>query len=222
MKILAMDTSSSNATVALADNGKLTAEYTISSERAHSQRIMPMAEDILSGAHVSVKDIDVYAVALGPGSFTGLRIGIAAMKTLASTLDKKIIGISSLDCVAESFAYGDKYICPVFDAIYDCNGKKIVQDRCCDFDELLIEMSDKNVIFAGDAIYKYKDKIESFKKDNWYIAPLNLSTQRASSVASLAYKRALNNDFDNVMSVAPIYLRLPQAEREYNLIHGIK
>ena len=230
MKILAMDTSSSNATVALADNGKLTAEYTISSERAHSQIIMPMAEDILSGAHVSVKDIDVFAVALGPGSFTGLRIGIAAMKTLASTLDKKIIGISSLDCVAESFAYGDKYIGPIFDArrndvynaIYDCSGKKIVQDRCCDFDELLIEMSDKNVIFAGDAIYKYKNKIESFEKHNWCIAPLNLSTQRASSVASLAYKRALNNDFDNIMSVAPIYLRLPQAEREYNLIHGIK
>lgn len=230
MKILAMDTSSSNATVALSDDNKLVGEYTINNDRAHSQIIMPMVEDMLERVSLTVRDIDVFAVALGPGSFTGLRIGISAMKTLALTLEKKIIGISSLDCVAESFVCNDRYICPIFDArrndvynaVYDENRNKIISDRCCDFDDLLIEMSGKKVIFAGDAIFKYKEKIESFNNDKWFTAPLNLSTQRASCIASAAYKRALNNDFDNVMSIAPIYLRLPQAEREYNLIHGIK
>ena len=228
MKILAMDTSSVNATVAVCDENRIVGEYTVSNEKAHSQIIMPMLESLLNHCSLTIKDIDVFAVALGPGSFTGLRIGISAMKTLAQSLSKPIIGVSSLDEVASSFFGTDKIICPIFDArrneVYNAlylNGNKFVSERVVDFDELLIELSQKQVIFAGDAIIKYRDKILSFNNPNWLIAPGSLSMQRASALASVALARALDSDFDNLYDLSPIYLRLPQAEREYNLAHGI-
>lgn len=228
MKILAMDTSSVNATVAVCDENRILGEYTVSNERAHSQIIMPMLESLLNHCSLTIKDIDVFAVALGPGSFTGLRIGISAMKTLAQSLSKPIIGVSSLDEVASSFFGTDKIVCPIFDArrneVYNAlylNGNKFVSERVVDFDELLIELSQKQVIFAGDAIIKYRDKILSFNNPNWLIAPGSLSMQRASALASVALDRALDSDFDNLYDLSPIYLRLPQAEREYNLAHGI-
>lgn len=228
MKILAMDTSSVNATVAVCDENRILGEYTVSNERAHSQIIMPMLESLLNHCSLTIKDIDVFAVALGPGSFTGLRIGISAMKTLAQSLSKPIIGVSSLDEVASSFFGTDKIVCPIFDArrneVYNAlylNGNKFVSERVVDFDELLIELSQKQVIFAGDAIIKYRDKILSFNNPNWLIAPGSLSMQRASALASVALARALDSDFDNLYDLSPIYLRLPQAEREYNLAHGI-
>lgn len=228
MKILAMDTSSVNATVAVCDENRILGEYTVSNERAHSQIIMPMLESLLNHCSLTIKDIDVFAVALGPGSFTGLRIGISAMKTLAQSLSKPIIGVSSLDEVASSFFGTDIIICPIFDArrneVYNAlylNGNKFVSERVVDFDELLIELSQKQVIFAGDAIIKYRDKILSFNNPNWLIAPGSLSMQRASALASVALARALDSDFDNLYDLSPIYLRLPQAEREYNLAHGI-
>ena len=223
-----MDTSSVNATVAVCDENRILGEYTVSNERAHSQIIMPMLESLLNHCSLTIKDIDVFAVALGPGSFTGLRIGISAMKTLAQSLSKPIIGVSSLDEVASSFFGTDKIICPIFDArrneVYNAlylNGNKFVSERVVDFDELLIELSQKQVIFAGDAIIKYRDKILSFNNPNWLIAPGSLSMQRASALASVALARALDSDFDNLYDLSPIYLRLPQAEREYNLAHGI-
>ncbi len=227
MIILAMDTSSVNATVAVCDEKRILGEYTISGERAHSQIIMPMLEDMLKRCSLSIKDIDVFAVALGPGSFTGLRIGIAAMKTLAGTLGKKIIGISSLDSVAANFPYTDKYLCSIFDArrndVYNAvylNGKKITDDRICDFDDVLIEMADKEVIFVGDAVIKYADKIKSFNKPNWQIAPLHHCMQKASSLLYIAHKRAANNDYDTLEDLLPIYIRPSQAEREYMETHA--
>jgi len=222
MKILSMDTSSVNATVAVCDDNKILGEYTIGNERAHSQIIMPMLEDMLKRSNLSIKDIDIFAVALGPGSFTGLRIGVAAMKTLALSLNKKIIGVSSLDSVAENFPWQDKYICPIFDArrndVYNAiyyNGKKITNDRICDFDEILIEMAHKEVVFAGDALSKYKERILSFNNPKWLIAPVHLSMQRASALCHIALERAKNDDFDTVDGLNPIYIRPSQAEREY-------
>ena len=227
MKILAMDTSSVNATVAVGDENKILGEYTVAGERAHSQIIMPMLEDLLSRCGISLKDIDVFVVALGPGSFTGLRIGLAAMKTFASTLDKKIIGISSLDEVAANFTMSDKYICPIFDArrsdVYNAvykDNEKITHDRICHIDTVLNEMADKEVIFAGDAVGKYKEKILGASNPNWKIAPLHLSTQSASSLIYAAQKRIQNEAYDNADNLLPIYIRPSQAEREYIEKHG--
>jgi len=228
MILLAMDTSSVNATVAVCNEHKILGEYTISCDRAHSQIIMPLLDDMLKRCSVSICDVDVFAVALGPGSFTGLRIGIAAIKTLAQTLGKKIIGVSSLDTIASSFFANNKYICPLIDArrneAYNAlylNGQKIVRDRVGDVDSFLNELNDKEVIFAGDGLIRYREKIESYNNKNWHIAPVNIAMQKASGVAAVALQRALNNDFDELENVLPVYLRLSQAEREYNLAHGI-
>ena len=227
MKILAMDTSSVNATVAVGDENRILGEFTIAGDRAHSQIIMPMLEELLSKCKLSVGDIDVFAVALGPGSFTGLRIGIAAMKTFASSLGKKIIGISSLDEVAENFTLTDKFICPIFDArrndVYNAvykNGEKLTSDRICHIDTVLSEMADKEVIFSGDAVGKYKEKILSFGNPNWHIAPMHLSMQGAPALISAALKRYEKNDFDDINEISPIYIRPSQAEREYMELHG--
>ncbi len=228
MKILAMDTSSVNATVCISDENKILGEYTVSNDRAHSQIIMPMLNDLLNNCSMTIKDIDVFAVAIGPGSFTGLRIGMAAMKTLAQSLSKPIIGASTLDEIAESFLFSDKIICPILDArrneVYNAmylNGEKIVSERVVDFDEILIELANKEIIFAGDATLKYRERIMSFNNPLWKIAPPSMSMQRSSSLASIALKRAINNDFDNLYDLSPLYLRLSQAEREYNLAHGL-
>ncbi len=228
MIVLAMDTSSVNATVAVCNENKILGEYTISSERAHSQMIMPMLDNMLSSLSMSVKDVDVFAVCLGPGSFTGVRIGMAAMKTLAQTLSKPIIGISATESVAASFPICDKYICPIFDArrndVYNAlylNGEKLIGDRIIDFDELIRELGDKEVVFTGDAVLKYRQVIEDLDNPKWHIAPMNLSMQRASSLAFVAMERAKKNEFDNLYELLPIYIRLSQAEREYNIAHGI-
>jgi len=228
MKILAMDTSSVNATVAVCDENKILGEYTISGDRAHSQIIMPMLDELLKRCNLSINDIDVFAVALGPGSFTGLRIGIATINTFASTLGKKIVGVSSLDVVAANFFATEKYICPIFDArrcdVYNAvykDGKKITSDRICNIDTVLCEMADKEVIFAGDGILKYSEKIKACNNKNWYISPCNLSHQNASSLASVALERFLNGDVDDIENVLPIYIRPSQAEREYMETHGV-
>ncbi len=225
MKILAMDTSSAIATVAVGDENRILGEYTVAGERAHSQIIMPMLEELLSRCNISINDIDVFAVALGPGSFTGLRIGIAAIKTFAKALNKKIIGVSSLDEVAANFTLTDKFICPIFDArrsdVYNAvykNGEKIVADRIISIETVLLEMADKEVIFAGDAAIKYKERISSANNPKWQIAPFHLSMQSASSLIYIAQKRAENGDYDD--DVLPIYIRPSQAEREYMEIHG--
>ncbi len=228
MKILAMDTSSVNATVAVCDENRILGEYTISGDRAHSQIIMPMLEDLLKRCSLTVKDIDVFAVALGPGSFTGLRIGVAAMKTLATTLGKKLVGVSSLDIAAANFDHTDKYICSIFDArrsdVYNAvylNGNKITPDRICDLDDVLIDMADKDAIFVGDAVIKYAGKIQSYNNPLWHLAPIHLSMQKASSLAFLTLKKVLADDFDNPDAVLPIYIRPSQAEREYMEAHGV-
>ncbi len=228
MKILAMDTSSINATICILDENKIIGEYTVSNDRAHSQIIMPMLNDLLNNCSMTIKDIDVFAVVIGPGSFTGLRIGMAAMKTLAQSLSKPIIGASSLDEIAESFYATNKIVCPILDArrneVYNSmylNGEKIVPERVVDLDEIFIELANKEAIFAGDASVKYRERIMSFNNPLWQIAPPSISMQKASSLASIALRRAMNNDFDNLYDLSPLYLRLPQAEREYNLAHGL-
>lgn len=228
MKILAIDTSSVNATVAVCDENRILGEYTVSGDRAHSQIIMPMTDELLKRCKLDIKDIDIFAVALGPGSFTGLRIGIAAAKTMAVTLGKKIIGVSSLDMISASFPLQDKYICPIFDArrndVYNAvykDGKKITPDRICDFDTVISEMRDRETIFAGDGVMKYKDKILSFNNPKWHISPVYLSLQRASALAGIALERALADDFDSSDSLEPIYIRPSQAEREYMEAHGV-
>ena len=222
MNIFAMDTSSLTATVAVLSDEKLLGEYSVSNKLTHSRTILPMTDELLGNLSMTLKDIDVFAVCVGPGSFTGLRIGMATVKTFAQTLDKPIIGVSSLDAIAYNFAYAEDYIiCPIVDArrgeVYNAlyhNGEKSVYDRALPLEELLCELEGKKVIFCGDASIAYQDEILSRSESSWKLAPQTHVLPRASSAAYIAYLRAQKQDYDNLFALEPVYLRKSQAERE--------
>lgn len=222
MKIFAMDTSTLTASVAVLDEDKLLGEYTVSEKLTHSQTIMPMADSLLSSLGSSLKDMDAFAVCLGPGSFTGLRIGMATVKSFSQVLNKPVIGVSSLDAAAYNFCYAeDVIICPMIDArrneVYTSfykNGEKLIDDKAIHIDELLQELGGKKVIFCGDASKVHEDRIKSRTCEEWKIAPCHLMLPKASSVAYSALKRAKKGDFDDAYTLNPVYLRKSQAERE--------
>ena len=219
MNIFAMDTSSLTATVAVLTDEKLLGEFSVSNKLTHSQTIMPMTDTLLKTLSMTLDDIDVFAVSVGPGSFTGLRIGMATVKTFAQALDKPIIGVSSLAGVAHNFSFTDAVICPMMDArrneVYNSlykNGKEIVSPRALHIDELLEELKNEKVIFAGDAVLVHADKLKN--NENWTIAPQHLLLPKASSLAYEALEKAKNGNFDDLYTLNPVYLRKSQAERE--------
>ena len=221
MIVVGMDTSSVNATVAVMNDKKLIGEYLISNDRTHSQIIMPLLEDLLKKCGVKIGDVDVFAVAKGPGSFTGVRIGMASVKTLAQMCDKPVIGVSSLESLAANCELFDGVVCPIIDArhkdVYNAlfeKGERLCDDRIVNLDALFEELSDRKVIFCGDGAVAYKELIEEKNPGNWIIAPPSICMQKASTLCAVAYKRAQTEEFDNVYSLVPVYLRQSQAERE--------
>lgn len=223
MNILAIDTSSLNATCAVLADGVLTGEFSICNKKTHSQMLMPMLDDVLKKASLEIGDIDVFAPCIGPGSFTGLRIGIAAAKALCQARNKKITGISALDSLAQNICFSDKTVCPIMDArrgdVYNAlylNGEKICGDRAVSLDALLCELDGKETVFTGDGVFAYKDKIIEKMGKNAYFAPPMHMLSRASSIAYLAAKKAEKGEFDDYHTILPVYLRTCQAEREYN------
>ena len=185
--------------------------------------IMPMIDDVLKKASLEIEDIDVFAPCIGPGSFTGLRIGMATVKTFAQVKQKPIIGVSSLRGVSENFSYIDSssYICPIFDArrgeVYNAlylHGDEVVSDRALHIDDLLDSLSAKDVIFAGDAAILHRGRIEQRGEKGWRIAERQDILPRASSVAAYAARLAEKGEFGDPYSLRPQYLRKSQAERE--------
>lgn len=227
MNILAIDTSSAVASVAVLKDGVTAGEYSINNGKTHSQIIVPMVCQALDKSGITLDDVDVFAVTLGPGSFTGLRIGVATAKTFAQAKGKEIIGVSSLDslCVNACF-YNDVLICPIIDArrgnVYNAvykNGEKLKEDRLISLDSLFEELGQQKVVFLGDGAIKHKEIILSKLGDNAVFVPEHLAMQKASSAAYLAQRRAECKDYDNLYNISPIYVRSSQAERE---IEGIK
>ncbi len=222
MNVFAMDTSSLTATVAVLCDDKLLGEYTISNKLTHSQTILPMTDELLKSLGMSLNDMDVFAVCVGPGSFTGLRIGMATVKTFCQALNKPVIGVSSLDAIAYNFAFtGEHTVSPIIDSrrneVYNALYKddvKVLFDRHLHIDELLQELNDTKTIFCGDAAILHKLKIDSANNPNWKIAPQHLLLPGAASVAYCAYKKALKGEFDDPFTLNPVYLRKSQAERE--------
>ena len=223
MNILAIDTSSPVASVAFMSDGKLVAEYIINNGKTHSQIVVPLISDMLSKAGADFKSIDVFATSLGPGSFTGLRIGVATAKTFAQAESKKIIGVSALDGLFSGVADKSLVVCPIIDArrgnvynaIYE-NGEKVTSDRLVSLADVLRELDGKKTVFLGDGVLKHREMIVNSMGSNAVFLPEHLSLQRASSVAYLANCRTEKNDFDDIYSLEPIYIRPSQAERELN------
>ena len=231
MKILSIDSSSVSASVAFTENGVTLAENFINNGLTHSQTLMPMVEKTLNDANASIKDIDLFAITNGPGSFTGVRIGIASVKGMADALGKKCIAISTLEAIAEPLKNEDCIACAVMDArcnqVYTAifeNGKRLCEDKAVLIDELGTELNkyNKKVVFIGDGSVLCYEKLKSIVT-NVDIADENIRYVHASSIGRLAEDKIKNgeNPTDSAKLV-PFYLRLPQAERELNNKNSLK
>lgn len=223
MLILGTDTSSKAAAAALAEDGKIICEYTLNINNTHSEKFLPLIEQMLSDTGHSFEDVDVFACGLGPGSFTGIRIGVATIKGLCGALSKKAVGVSSLEALAYNaigfsglivptvFARADEVFC----AIYESDMTEIMAPSVLKIDELLDFCADKKALFLGDGAEKFASLIKE-KSDEFTVAGQNFSIMRGSGICAIATKKAEKDEFTDYAELIPIYLRQSQAEREYN------
>ncbi len=217
--ILGIDSSAITAGCALYDGGKVIAEQFLNTKHTHSQTLLPMVEDMLKSAEVKLTDVETIAVTAGPGSFTGLRIGIASVKGMAMGAGKRCVSVSTLEAIAYNFVGVDGIICCAMDArcgqVYNAlfrseNGiiTRLCEDRAIKSADLYEELKklNGNIILAGDgAEILHKATEESFK-----LAPLPLRYQRGLGVCLAAEGK----ETIDAAALMPSYLRLPQAERE--------
>ena len=224
MKILAVDTSSYPASAAIAEDGIILGEHVIRNKRKHSQNLMSMIERLFAELEADISDIDVFAVTVGPGSFTGLRIGISTVRAFAQAMDKPTVGVNTLEALAYNFAGNDTMIVPmldarreeVFTAAYEFCGilpREIIAPCVMTVDEIVSEFSDRKVIYTGDGMISHREEI---MPDNAIFAPAHLSEVRAASVAVLAGIKAAEGCTADYNMILPLYLRKSQAEREYD------
>ena len=222
MLIMAFESSAKAASVALVQDGRLVSQYSQCSGLTHSRTLLPMAEDMLKNAELSLKDVDMYAVAHGPGSFTGIRIGVSTVKGLAWASNKPCVGVSTLEAMTWHGLSAGGYICPVMDArrnqVYNALFKiekgrpiRLTDDRPVGLKELSEEVRELGapVLLVGDGA---EISARWFDKEGiaYTMAPENLVWQSAWGVAMAAQDKTPGS-CDELL---PVYLRLSQAERE--------
>ena len=227
MKVLGIDSSGMVATVAVVEDTQMLAEYTINYKKTHSQTLLPMLDEVAKMMELDLNTIDAIAVAAGPGSFTGLRIGSATAKGLGLALKKPLVSVPTLEGIAYNFCGSEKVICPMMDArrsqvytgIYEFQGNtlKVLEDQMAvPVEEVLekLNQTGREVILAGDGVPAYLELIERNLKVPYLLAPAHLNRQRAGAVAVLGIQYAKEGKLESAMEHQPDYLRLSQAERE--------
>ena len=227
MKVLGIDSSGMVASIAVVDDMQMLGEYTINYKKTHSQTLLPMLDEVAKMIELDLADIDVIAVAAGPGSFTGLRIGSATAKGLGLALKKPLVSVPTLEGIAFNFCGSDKVICPMMDArrsqvytgIYEFDGntlRKVEDQMAVPVEEILEKLNTigKEVVLAGDGVPVYMEQIEKYLKVPYLVAPAHLNRQRAGAVAVLGMQYAKEGKTETAMEHQPDYLRLSQAERE--------
>lgn len=227
MKILGIDSSGLVATVAIQSDDILVGEYTIHNKKTHSQTLLPMIQDMLRMAEVPVEELDAIAVAAGPGSFTGLRIGAATAKGLGQALNIPLVAVPSLEGLAYNLAGADALVCPIMDArrnqayygIYDVSGEKpvvVAEQDAAPIDTVLqkVRETGREIIFVGDGVPVFANRIAEEEGLAYRLGADNVRYQKASSVAALGRKLMEQGKGMPAERFVPIYLRLSQAERE--------
>ncbi len=228
MKVLAIDTSTVMASCALLDEENLLGEFSLNQNMSHSENLVPMVKTLLENLNLKVSDIDLYGVALGPGSFTGLRIGIATVKAFAHVYNKPIVGVSTLEGLAFNVR-ASGVIVPMIDArknrvytgIYkweDGYLNNIEEPTVMEIDELLEHLKENydNIIVNGNGIYIHREKIKDKLGDRVEFAPFIQNTCRAASIGELALLKREEGKLESYFSLVPEYIRQSQAQRDYN------
>ena len=227
MKILALDTSGLVASAAILEDDRLIAEYTINNKMTHSQTLMPMINEIAGRTSLDLSTVDASALAAGPGSFTGLRIGSATAKGLGLVLNKPLIEVPTLAALAYNLYGTEALICPIMDArrnqvytgIYKFENHKLVtvkDQTAVSITELidLLNSLEQQVVFLGDGVSVFRETIELNLLVPCSFAPAHVNKQRAAAVAALGQEYYREGKLQTAREHAPDYLRLSQAERE--------
>ncbi|MEE1171167.1 MAG: tRNA (adenosine(37)-N6)-threonylcarbamoyltransferase complex dimerization subunit type 1 TsaB [Ruminococcus sp.] len=228
MTILAIDSSAKAASVCIANEEKIIGEFFINTSLTHSQTLMPMTEQLLKNTEMTIDDIDAIAVNSGPGSFTGVRIGVAAAKGLAFPKKLPCVSVSTLESIAYNLLGTDCVVCAVMDArcsqVYNAmfrikgeTVERLTDDRALSLSDLLLEFkqTDERILIVGDGAEITYDFLKN-EASNAVLAPKNRRTQTASSVALAAFQKLFEGKTQTAAELMPIYLRLPQAQRELN------
>ena len=232
MRVLGIESSSLVASVALVTDDILTAEYTVDFKKTHSQPLLPMLDEIVKLLELDMDTIDAIAVAGGPGSFTGLRIGAATAKGLGLALKKPLVHVPTVDAMAYNMWGAEGLICPIMDAkrsqvytglYHTRDGLEVVMEQQpMDMRELagLLNKKGERTIFLGDGVPVYKDIIREMLTVPHAFAPAQMNRQRAASVAALGMNALLDAEgcpgvrVVTAAQFTPDYLRKPQAERQ--------
>lgn len=227
MKILGLDSSGIVASVAIVEDDVLIAEYTVNYKKTHSQTLLPMLDEIAKMTELDLNSIDAIAVAAGPGSFTGLRIGSATAKGLGLALKKPLIAIPTVEGLAYNLYDISGLICPIMDArrkqvytgIYRFTDHqlKVVEDQMAVPMETVIEKLNQYgeaVTFLGDGVPVFHELIAEKMTVPYSFAPAHVNKQRAAAVAALGEIYYRQGKTETAMEHVPDYLRVSQAERE--------
>ncbi|MCI8389674.1 MAG: tRNA (adenosine(37)-N6)-threonylcarbamoyltransferase complex dimerization subunit type 1 TsaB [Roseburia sp.] len=227
MKLLGLDSSGLVASVAVMEEDNLLGEYTVNYKKTHSQTLLPMLDEVARMIELDFNTLDAIAVAGGPGSFTGLRIGSATAKGLGLALNVPIVNVPTVDALAYNLAGHQALVCPLMDARrnqtytglyrFRQNEMEVVREQCAvGIDEIAdgINRLGEAVVVLGDGVPVFRAYLREHLLVPWSEAPAHLGKQRAGAVAALGMKYFSEGRYESAKAHRPEYLRLSQAERE--------
>jgi tRNA threonylcarbamoyladenosine biosynthesis protein TsaB len=227
MKVLSIETSTMLGGVSIIDEQRgLITETRLNVKTTHSERLMAVIDRILAESRLSLDDIDAFAVAIGPGSFTGLRIGLSTAKGLSYATGKPIVTVPTLEAFARNFPYTRYPVCIMLDArkgeVYagafrweKDRFERLIEDSSIKPDDLLRGLKGE-IVFAGEGALLYRDKILEIMKDRALIAPPDKMVPSAANVAMIGLERALRGEYLNASEAAPFYIRKSEAEVKWS------
>lgn len=225
MRVFAADTSTNTASVAVMEDDLLLGEYIINHKKTHSQKIMVMTERLFDDLELTAADIDVFAAAVGPGSFTGLRIGAATVKALAHAAGKRVVSVGTLEALAYNVPRAERIIVPILDArrgnvftasyIWDGGLKEIDAPEGITIEECVLRCGNfSGAVFVGDGAEAYRGYITE-KLGERAIFPHGAAMgARASNIAAIAMERAKRGETQSYFEMKPFYIKKCQAEKE--------
>ncbi len=222
MKLLAIDTSTMLGGVALLDNDILLAESKLNVMATHSERLIAEINLVLIKAGLHISEIDVFAVAMGPGSFTGLRVGLSTVKGLIYPSQKRLVLVPTLEAFAWNLPFSLYQVCPVLDArkkevyagLYKWSGDKfikMIKEQAFKIDSLLEKILEPT-IFLGEGSIIYKENILNKLSENAFFPPPHLMVPSPANVGYLGRLKALQGNFDDPAKAVPMYIRRSEAE----------
>ena len=228
MKLLVMDTSGPVCGVAVLEDGKVLCEYTAQNRNTHSANLMPMAEAALQAAGKTIGEMDAVAAVTGPGSFTGVRIGVATAKGLAHGAGIPCIPVDALEALSLSAGGFDGVVCPIQDAragqVYGAafrNGERLMADEPMKLEEYLEKIASfgERFLFVGDGVPVHRERIREALGEQACFAPAHMSYLRPSAAGTLALKQRKTTDY---LGLQATYLRPPNAQKNKKLLEAMQ